>query len=65
MKNAGRRAQSAEENAGPLPPGVVSAVIPTLIAQRFFLPSMHAVETTEEDIEEMTPPSGTAITNER
>jgi Kef-type K+ transport system membrane component KefB len=37
-----------------------SAVIPTLIAQRFFLPGMHAVETTEEDIEEMTPPSVTA-----
>jgi Kef-type K+ transport system membrane component KefB len=32
-----------------------SAVVPTLIAQRFFLPGVPAVETTEEDIEEMTP----------
>jgi Kef-type K+ transport system membrane component KefB len=31
-----------------------SAVVPTLIAQRFFLPGVPTVETTEEDIEEMT-----------
>ena len=33
-----------------------SAVVPTLIAQRFFQPAIHAVETTEEDIEQMGPP---------
>lgn len=30
-----------------------SAVVPTLIAQRFFQPSAPAVETTEEDVEEL------------
>jgi Kef-type K+ transport system membrane component KefB len=30
-----------------------SAVVPTLIAQRFFLPGISAVERTEEDIEEL------------
>jgi Kef-type K+ transport system membrane component KefB len=34
-----------------------SAVVPTLIAQHFFQPSLHRVETTEEDIEEMPIPN--------
>lgn len=37
-----------------------SAVIPTLIAQKFFMPSLHRVEMTEEDIEmvEIAPEAG-------
>jgi len=35
---------------------IASAIVPTLIAQRFFLPRSRMFETTEEDIEEMTAP---------
>ena len=34
-----------------------SAIVPTLIAQRFFLPRSSMFETTEEDIEEMNAPA--------
>jgi Kef-type K+ transport system membrane component KefB len=34
-----------------------SAIVPTVIAQRFFQPRSPAFETTEEDIEEMTAPA--------
>jgi len=34
-----------------------SAVVPTLIAQRFFLPRSPMFETTEEDIEELKAPA--------
>jgi Kef-type K+ transport system membrane component KefB len=34
-----------------------SAIVPTLIAQRFFQPAGRRFETTEEDIETMSPPS--------
>jgi len=38
-----------------------SAVVPTLLAQRFFQPALPAFETTEEDIEEMTAPVGRTV----
>jgi len=36
---------------------IASAIVPTLIAQRFFLPRSSMFETTEEDIEEMNAPA--------
>jgi hypothetical protein len=36
---------------------VGSAIVPTVIAQRFFLPRSPMFETTEEDIEEMKVPA--------
>jgi hypothetical protein len=35
---------------------IASAIVPTLIAQRFFQPTGRRFETTEEDIESMSPP---------
>jgi Kef-type K+ transport system membrane component KefB len=40
---------------------IASAIVPTLIAQRFFLPRSSMFETTEEDIEEMTAPGMSGV----